>query len=280
MTPPSTLLWPEEDRPLVLSSQDVKKTTGKAAGASSSDFSTWNHRRSKETTRKSNYSGFYESLGSGNVPKSSTIKPARSNAIDNQIISNVSALWSDKYSPTCIADLCVAPQKIKLLQKWIKDFMGAHTAVNTNYYNNSIVKRNTVPKLCVLVGGPGIGKSTMVRVIAKEMNLSVLEWNDTCGTYGRLRTHSASMFHQSVNDESHVSFRQNGNPSSMDLLEEFLNSVALPYQSVVEYTWGEDSSSTKFASTTATATANVGSIVLLDDLPNMYNQPMIQERFR
>jgi stage III sporulation protein SpoIIIAA len=46
--------------------------------------------------------------------------------------------------------------------------------------NNTI---NTPPpppetKLMILIGNPGVGKSAMVRTLAREMNIQILAWND------------------------------------------------------------------------------------------------------
>jgi len=137
----------------------------------------------------------------------------------------------------------------------------------------------------------------MVRVIAEEMNISVVEWNDTCGEYGGgWRASSSIGSGGGTNGSSHPS-------SSMDLFEEFLQSVSLPYNPVLEEKdskkedegENEDEDEEEMfvvkhrARTTVTSgTKKIGSmssIVLLDELPNLHGHqypmlPALQESFR
>lgn len=185
---------------------------------------------------------------------------------DPSMSSSSLLLWTDRYRPSSCKDLCVAPQKINVLKQWIQDVM-VHGRTNNITSANNAAPQTVLPKLCVLVGGPGIGKSTMVRVIAEEMNLSILEWHDSCGEHGGgMRNDSFSANH------GHTCI------SSMGLFEEFLQSVALPYKSVLEEkeVVGKDMVRTQ---------PTIGSIVLLDELPNLHGQqqPMLSvlpERFR
>jgi Mrp family chromosome partitioning ATPase len=70
--------------------------------------------------------------------------------------NKTSILWADKHTPGNSADLAIAPAKVKAVSEW----MQAPSS-----------------KLLVLVGKPGIGKSTMVRVLARELALELMEWN-------------------------------------------------------------------------------------------------------
>lgn len=69
------------------------------------------------------------------------------------------ALWVDKYAPTNSAQLCVAPKKIKEIRTWLTEQSS---------------------RLLVFVGGPGIGKSTAIKVLASELGWTVHEWSDSC----------------------------------------------------------------------------------------------------
>lgn len=69
-------------------------------------------------------------------------------------------MWVDRFAPRSSKELCVAPKKIKQIRTWIEDAL-----------------KGRENKLMVLVGSPGIGKSTTVRVLATEMDLDVLSWN-------------------------------------------------------------------------------------------------------
>ena len=78
-------------------------------------------------------------------------------------LSTNSTMWVDKYSPVSSAELSVAPKKVKEVKAWLEQSFETRS-------------RN---KLLVLVGSPGIGKSTMIRVLAKELNLAVCDWNES-----------------------------------------------------------------------------------------------------
>lgn len=69
------------------------------------------------------------------------------------------SLWIDKYAPTSAAQLCVAPKKVKEVRAWL-------TAPSSS-------------RLMVFVGSPGIGKSTVIKVLASELGWTVHEWNDS-----------------------------------------------------------------------------------------------------
>lgn len=183
----------------------------------------------------------------------------------------------------------MAPQKINVLKQWIQDFVGNNH--DRPMVKNAVVQKKVLPKLCILVGGPGIGKSTMVRVIAKEMNMSIIEWNDTCGDYGGEGVRvvgSCSKHGLTTSNSNSSSSSNNGEKSSMDLFEEFLHSVALPYKSVLEERETLDKNKKmkkKKNEGTIQPSSLFGSIVLLDELPNLYGSqhailPVLQQRFR
>lgn len=71
-------------------------------------------------------------------------------------------LWSDLYSPKSTKDLCVAPKKLKEIDEWM----------------DQAISRTSNSRLLILIGRPGIGKSTAVRVLADERQLRLLEWTE------------------------------------------------------------------------------------------------------
>ena len=104
-------------------------------------------------------------------------------------------MWIDKHAPQSIKEICVAPKKIEE----VRQFLNSHVEYTkyqrrrTNHnkqqqYNAETTTSNpwdipTKPiqsqtKLQILVGSPGIGKSTLLSVLAQELNIEVLKWND------------------------------------------------------------------------------------------------------
>ena len=74
----------------------------------------------------------------------------------NELSSNL--MWIDKHVPLSSSNLCVAPKKIQEVKEWM----------SSNDDNN--------PKLLILTGGSGVGKTTMIRLLAKELGFTLLEW--------------------------------------------------------------------------------------------------------
>jgi cell cycle checkpoint protein len=168
-----------------------------------------------------------------------------------------SELWNETFAPTCLQDLCIAPKKSKEIATWIEQ-----TAL-----------RQHPGKLLVLVGSPGIGKSTMVRLIAKERNMQVAEWNESSSTYqAGLGTDVLSVDQQSPIN----SFRQ------------FLEQSGVGYQALDlkllgEYCESQSSRKRKNLSAGQSKTHSDSlsdhSLILLEDLPNLHT-PDAFNRFR
>ncbi len=119
-------------------------------------------------------------------------------------------MWVDKYAPTLSSDLCMAPKKIKEVKEWMM------LSSSEDYYYN------TTNKLLILTGGPGVGKSATVRVLAKELGFTILEWEDTSSSY-----------------TANINFLQQHNvpQSQLDSFQEFLSSSGCGFQtlSIVEH---------------------------------------------
>jgi len=83
----------------------------------------------------------------------------------------LSLLWTDQYAPTNRKELCVAPKKVQEVADWLVPPPPGGGGRSSE-------------SLLILVGKPGIGKSTMVRVLAKELQLELLEWDDSYSSGG------------------------------------------------------------------------------------------------
>eukprot|EP00347_Sterkiella_histriomuscorum_P016760 403351956 len=93
-------------------------------------------------------------------------------------------LWSDKYTPTCISELVGNQREIEQFYDWLRDWEDVHlkghkkelyTRCNNKYQD--IPKQNA--KACIISGPPGIGKSSTVRVVAKELGYLLIENNSS-----------------------------------------------------------------------------------------------------
>ena len=76
-------------------------------------------------------------------------------------------LWIEKYRPTKSSEVVVAPNKVKRVAGWLRDEQVAQEQVLRG------------ARLLILTGGPGAGKSTLIRTLAHEQNWDVVEWTES-----------------------------------------------------------------------------------------------------
>ena len=108
------------------------------------------------------------SSGSASVSESCNVAPRKAKRSRKTSCSiNSPKLWTERYAPTQVQHVCVAPKKAKEIARWIEE---------------AALLRPHSGKLLILVGAPGIGKSTLVRLIAKERRMQVAECNESCTT--------------------------------------------------------------------------------------------------
>eukprot|EP00026_Physarum_polycephalum_P001165 Phypoly_transcript_01166.p1 GENE.Phypoly_transcript_01166~~Phypoly_transcript_01166.p1 ORF type:complete len:1007 (+),score=264.12 Phypoly_transcript_01166:548-3568(+) len=83
-----------------------------------------------------------------------------------EMLGNPNAdLLAEKYEPTTEQELAVQPKKIAEVRKWIRDTLDSLQA-NVKY----------APRMLVLTGPCGAGKTALLRVLAKEVNCEICEW--------------------------------------------------------------------------------------------------------
>ena len=172
----------------------------------------------------------------------STTGRKRARASDSRT-QNDAVMWVEKFAPKSSTDLSVAPKKVKEIKSWLQ---------------NSLASDHNTPnlqKLLVLVGSPGIGKSTTIRVVAKELKRSILSWNESFLSRSAHDANSRGLFsveQTSALNSFHEFLQQSGSGiSSLDL----------------------QSSPENRGSTTNNA------VILLEELPNLHG-PSAQQRFR
>eukprot|EP00977_Amphora_coffeiformis_P001777 scaffold353_cov185-Amphora_coffeaeformis.AAC.5 len=110
-------------------------------------------------------------------------------------------MWIDKYAPNKSMDVVVAPKKTKEVQAWLEEAL---------FPGN--------PKFLILVGSPGIGKSTLVQCLAKEMNLQVVEWRESVSAAWQPNNHG---------DASTIEYE-----SPIQSFEDFLTQNTVGYNSL------------------------------------------------
>lgn len=150
--------------------------------------------------------------------------------------NNTQALWVEAHAPTFIESVCVAPKKAKEILQWLEEGDSG---------------------LLVLVGSPGIGKSTVVRILAQIHGFELHEWSESVS--------SASMFY---NPEVLAQ------PTPLDSFEAFLQQSRVGYSSIV-------SSRAMHISKPASNAAKKDqrSLILLEEIPNLHGAEM-EDRFR
>jgi len=184
----------------------------------------------------------------------STRKRARvTDILPNAAVFDTAVMWVEKFAPKSSSDLCVAPKKVKEIKSWIQSCVATSICDSSDSRNLLITSQKQ--KLLILVGSPGVGKSTTVRMIAKELNLPVLTWNESFNPRG-------------MDSRSLFSVEQT---SALDSFNEFLQqsgsgfvSLKFTSSSVTTAITGEE---INFPSENNN---NNKAIILIEDLPNLH----------
>ena len=98
-------------------------------------------------------------------------------------IPTTQQLWVDKYQPNCAADLVGNSDSIGKFTTWLKDWndvviMGRKKKPPPPKRGGSWANvPNLNARACMISGPPGIGKSSMVSIIAKEHGFGVMSIN-------------------------------------------------------------------------------------------------------
>ncbi|KDQ11559.1 hypothetical protein BOTBODRAFT_189751 [Botryobasidium botryosum FD-172 SS1] len=79
-------------------------------------------------------------------------------------------LWVDKYEPQTAEDLAVHKRKVEDVRKWLGEAFDS---------SPGSTKRRKYRRILALTGPAGTGKTVTIRVLAKEMNVQVVEWQNS-----------------------------------------------------------------------------------------------------
>ena len=171
----------------------------------------------------------------------------QNNANDKPKIVNTE-MWIDKHAPRSVKELCVAPKKIEAARQFLSSHLDhAHSQrrqhsnkwTNSSSGNDGMTQQLTqnpwdLPsdydvaasprtKLMVLVGSPGIGKSTMIKALAGEMSVEVLVWNDLQVDYNMHHPSSSSSNGNRFGDGAATFGGYLPYQSQLNSFEDFLN---------------------------------------------------------
>ena len=106
--------------------------------------------------------------------------------LENKVAASVGVedrLWVDKYQPQTVKDLIGNEETIKEFQVWLNDWHDV--CINGRKKKQNPPKRgqswanlpNINARACMVSGPPGIGKSSMVRIIAESCGFGMMEIN-------------------------------------------------------------------------------------------------------
>lgn len=87
--------------------------------------------------------------------------------------------YIDKYRPKTVDEVAVHRRKVEEVQAWLLE---AACWSQTLKHQRSVA--STFPKLLILYGSSGVGKSTLVEILCGELGLNVRQWSDTGNSGG------------------------------------------------------------------------------------------------
>ncbi|KAI0205014.1 Rad17 cell cycle checkpoint protein-domain-containing protein [Astrocystis sublimbata] len=76
--------------------------------------------------------------------------------------------WSERFGPTGLDELAVHKKKVADVRKWLEDVMAGRMR----------------QRLLILKGAAGTGKTTALRLLARDMRCEILEWRNPTTSYG------------------------------------------------------------------------------------------------
>lgn len=168
-------------------------------------------------------------------------------------------LWIDAHAPQTLDEVCVAPKKIREIRHWLNSGSSSSTTATTTGDGDG------GSGLLIVVGNPGIGKSTAVHCLARELGRPILEWTESVAS------------HQRSADTTDLA-----QPSPLDSLEQFLQQARAGYGAIPTTTPSIIPPNRMPTPTTGPTKAPQTSgppLILLDELPNLHGRDM-EERFR
>ncbi|KAJ9118987.1 hypothetical protein QFC24_005953 [Naganishia onofrii] len=91
------------------------------------------------------------------------------------------AMWSEAYAPLSVTELATSKNRIKSVQIWLEEALfGRPRAVDSDipFSEQAKDRIRKYRRILVLSGPAGVGKTTTLRLVAKELGAEVVEWEE------------------------------------------------------------------------------------------------------
>ena len=112
----------------------------------------------------------------GTTPGTSCVAKAKSSAIDMRP-------WAEKYGPNTLEELMVHKKKVSDVRQWLEDALRGRGYKVCSSRAVAVAQPLTLGKRLLILKGPsGAGKTATISMLAKAMDVDVLEWKNPVGS--------------------------------------------------------------------------------------------------
>lgn len=119
------------------------------------------------------------SKGKAKQRTSATSSKAKSNHPAEQ--DSEQAMWCDEYAPISTIDLAPSKTRVQSVRSWLEEALyGLPSSVDRDIPFSQLA-RDRIRKyrrILVLSGPAGVGKTTTLKLVAKELDVQVVEWEE------------------------------------------------------------------------------------------------------
>ncbi|KAL2199546.1 Rad17 cell cycle checkpoint protein-domain-containing protein [Corynascus similis CBS 632.67] len=122
--------------------------------------------------QRNGYLGVQAAAGAGATGGQKFLRPAKANASKaGSTMANDgddARPWSERFAPVSLDELAVHKRKVQDVRRWLDEVFSGRTR----------------QRLLVLKGAAGSGKTTTLRLLARDMRCEVLEWRNPANSFG------------------------------------------------------------------------------------------------
>lgn len=117
-----------------------------------------------------------DTSSAGTTPGTSGGAKGKSNATDMRP-------WAEKYGPITLEELMVHKKKVSDVRKWLEDALSGRDYRVCSSRATAAVRSLTLRKRVLILKGPsGAGKTATISMLAKAMDVDILEWKNPLGS--------------------------------------------------------------------------------------------------